>query len=185
MKPTPSVIGLESLWIVVTVLLECIQKESWIDWSELGAMTPVKNQGQCGSCWAYSMTEGIESTIYMAEGALPELAVQQITSCDKTLGECQGEDLPTAFDHVQNTDDGIDRDSDYPQASNVKGKTGHCECDGNQVASVTSWNYSVPSCTGGACDNQDAAAFATVVAKREQCSVDLCEHCILGSVHKR
>ena len=91
MKPTLSVIGLESLWIVVTVLLECIQKESWIDWSELGAMTPVKDQGQCGSCWAYSLTEGIEFTIYMAEGTLPELAVQQIISRDKTLRECQGE----------------------------------------------------------------------------------------------
>ena len=100
---------------------------------------------------------GIESTIYMAEGTLPEFAVQQIISCDKTLGECQGEDLPTAFD---------------------------CEWDGNQVASVTSWDYSVPPCTGGACDNQDDAAFATVVAKREWRSVDLCEHYFL-SVHER
>ena len=57
----------------------------------------------------------------MAEGTLPELAVQQIISRDKTLRECQGEDLPKAFDYVQNTADGIDRDSDYPQASNVKG----------------------------------------------------------------
>ena len=83
--------------------------------------------------------------------------------------------MPTAFDYVQNTVNGIDRDSDYPQA----------EWDGNQVASVTSWNYSVPPCTGGACDNQDDAAFATVVAKREWCSVDLCEHYFLGSVHER
>ena len=121
----------------------------------------------------------------MSEGTLPEFAVQQIISGDKTLGECQGEDLPTAFDYVQNTADGVDSDSDYPQASNVKGKSGHCEWDGNQVTSVTSWNYSVPPCTGRACDNQDAAAFATVVAKRERCSIDLCEHCILGSVHER
>ena len=71
------------------------------------------------------------------KGTLPELAVQQIISCDKTFGECQGEDLPTVSDYVQNTSDGIDSDSDYPQTSNVKGRTGHCEWDGNQVASVT------------------------------------------------
>ena len=57
MKPTLSVIGLENPWIVVTVLLECIQKESWNDWSDSGAKTLAKDQGQCGS------TEGIESTI--------------------------------------------------------------------------------------------------------------------------
>ena len=84
----------------------------------------------------FAETEGIESTIYMAEGTLPEFAVQQIISRDKTFGVCQGEDLPTAFDNVQNTADRIDRDSDYPQASNVKGKSGHCEWDGNQVTSV-------------------------------------------------
>ena len=67
----------------------------------------------------------------------------------------------------------------------MKGKTGHCEWDGNQVASVTSCNYSVPPCTGGACDNHDDAAVATVVAEREWCSVDLCEHCIFGSVHEQ
>ena len=102
---------------------------SSIVWSGLGATTPVKDQGQCGSCWAYSTTEGIESAIYMAEGSLAELAVQQIISCDKTDGGCQGGDLPTAFDYVQNTAGGIDSDSDYPQTSNVKGRTGHCEWD--------------------------------------------------------
>ena len=99
----------------------------------------------------------------MAEGTLPELAVQQIISCDQTFGECQGEDLPTAFDYVQNTAD--------PQTSNVKGRTGHCEWDGNQVASVTSWRYAVPPCIGGAGENRDEAALAAVVAKSGPVSI--------------
>ena len=60
--------------------------------------------------------------------------------------------MPTAFDYVQNTADGIDRYSDYPQASNVKG-------DVLELLST--------ALLCGACDNQDDAAFATVVAEKE------------------
>ena len=55
------------------------------------------------------------SAIYMTQGTLPELTVQQIISCNKTDGGCQGGDLPTAFDSVRNTAGGIDSDSDFPQ----------------------------------------------------------------------
>ena len=57
-----------------------------IDWSQLGAITHVKDQGQCGSCWAYSTIEGIESAVYMVQRILEELAVQRIILCDKTDG---------------------------------------------------------------------------------------------------
>ena len=58
--------------------------------------------------------------IYMAQGTLPELMVQQIISCDKSDEGCQGRDLPTTFDYVWNTAGGIDSDSDYPQMINVR-----------------------------------------------------------------
>ena len=48
----------------------------------IGATTHVKDQGQCGSCWAYSTIEGIEFADYMAQGVLEFLAVQQIILCD-------------------------------------------------------------------------------------------------------
>jgi len=85
--------------------------------------------------------------IYMAQGTLLELTVQQIISCDKSDEGCQKRDLPTTFDYVWNTAGGIDSDSDYPQMINVRDRTGHCKWDGNQVASVTSWKYAVPPCT--------------------------------------
>ena len=85
---------------MMTPVADLAATPSSIDLSELGATTPVKDQGQCGSCWAYSTTEGIESAMYTAQGTLPELAVQQIISCDKSDGGCQGEDLPTLFPQI-------------------------------------------------------------------------------------
>jgi len=167
---------------------------SSIDWSTSGATSPVKDQGQCGSCWAYSTTEGIESAVYMAQGKMVELSPQQIISCDTTDGGCNGGDLPTAFKYVMDAG-GIDSDADYPESSNgggggsgyyygyyygseqkhlesqVKGDSGNCTWDGKKVASVTSWKYAVPPCNSGACDQQDETTLAAVIAKSGPVSI--------------
>ena len=52
-----------------------------IDWREEGALTPVKNQGGCGSCWAFAAVSEIESAHFIANGELLELSTQQVTSC--------------------------------------------------------------------------------------------------------
>jgi len=65
-----------------------------VDWRTKNAVTPVKDQGQCGSCWAFSATEAIESYYALSSGgSLKELSPQQITSCDKVDGGCNGETL--------------------------------------------------------------------------------------------
>jgi C1A family cysteine protease len=125
-----------------------------LDWSEKGATTPVKDQGDCGSCWAFSATEGIESGVFMATGQLPVLSTQQIISCDKTDGGCDGGDLPTAFAYVEKAG-GIDSASDYPDKSHQSGHQGSCTWDKQKVAQVSNWKYAIPSCDSGACKNQD------------------------------
>lgn len=123
-----------------------------LDWSTQGATTPVKDQGYCGSCWAYSATEGIESGLFMTTGKLEQLSEQQIVSCDKTDGGCNGGDLPTAFDYVQSAG-GIATQASYPDTSSDAGKTGKCKSS-TPVVKVTGYEYAVPPCTGGKCNNQ-------------------------------
>merc|ERR1712137_1500276 len=119
-----------------------------LDWSAKGATTPLKDQGDCGSCWAYSATEGIEAAVFQATGNLIQLSEQQIISCDKEDGGCNGGDLTPAFEYVKNNG-GIDTQSDYPDTSSGKGKK-----QANKVVKVTDYEYAIPPCEGGKCNNQ-------------------------------
>ena len=60
------------------------------DWRDEGVVTPVKNQLYCGSCWAFSATETVESQYALNGNTLTELSVQQTVSCDTTDSGCNG-----------------------------------------------------------------------------------------------
>jgi len=85
------------------------------DWNDKGAVTKVYDQGQCGSCWAFSATEAIESQWFLAGHDLESLSPQQIVDCDKDRGDegCNGGDTPTAYEYVIAAG-GMDTVKDYP-----------------------------------------------------------------------
>jgi len=140
-----------------------------VDWRKKGAVTKVKDQGNCGSCWAYSATSEIESANFMATGHLPVLSPQQIISCDKNDGGCHGGRTESAFEYVQQAG-GIDTLSDYPDNSHISGENGKCQRH-RDVVKISGFQYAIRQCEEGACAHQDEDRLAKVLAAKGPISI--------------
>jgi len=102
-----------------------------INWVDNGAVTPVKDQGQCGSCWSFSTTGALEGAYYVKYGKLPSFAEQQLVDCDnfqhggKDHG-CNGGLMDNAFSWI-GKNGGLCGETSYPYVSGTTKKAGTCE----------------------------------------------------------
>nr|AKU38389.1 cathepsin L1 [Eudiplozoon nipponicum] len=118
-----------------------------VDWRDKGLVTPVKNQGQCGSCWAFSTTGSLEGQHFRKTGKLLSLSEQQLVDCSSAFGNhgCNGGLFDFAFKYVQDSG-GITTEDLYPYVSGVIQKA-HDVCSYNPdmcKATCTGW-VDIPS----------------------------------------
>jgi len=117
------------------------------DWFTQGVCTPVYNQGQCGSCWAFSATENIESYNVISAGAsLTALSMEQIVDCDTTCYGCGGGWPYLAYNYISEAG-GIDSYASYPYTAG-EGESGSCQFNQANIAAKVSTYQTISGETG-------------------------------------
>jgi len=144
----------------ITCVKDCIQEKvglsmnnlpESVDWVKAGAVTPVKNQGQCGSCWSFSTTGALEGAYFNTYGTLPSFSEQQLVDCDnrknggKDMG-CNGGLMDNAFTWIEKNG-GLCSEDDYPYTSGDTKTAGTCQttCDVVDNSVVTTFTDVHPS----------------------------------------
>jgi len=134
-----------------------------IDWRDKGMVTKVKDQGQCGSCWAFSVTETVESAYSIqTKKPLLTLAPEQLVDCDKSDWGCDGGISEYAWKYVVKTG-GMMAEVDYPYTAGKTGKAGACRFSASKVvATIRNFTWVGTPCqyVGDSCDHQDESLVA-------------------------
>ena len=105
------------------------------DWRDYGRVSPVKDQGSCGSCWAFSTIANLEGLYYAKKGVMKTFSEQMLVDCDTSDSGCNGGLMEYAFTWLKKN--GVMLDSDYP----YKGTKQTCKSDKSKYVDMTVTGY--------------------------------------------
>merc|ERR1712072_1588631 len=131
---------------------------SSVDWRKEGIVNAVKNQGQCGSCWAFSAIASLEGANAQSGNKLPNLSEQQLVDCSGSYGNmgCNGGLMDNAFNYLIKESHGDDSESSYP----YKAVDGSCKFNKADIAGTLSSFKDIPQ--GNENSLQDAVSGRVV-----------------------
>jgi len=138
-----------------------------IDWVAKGAVTPIKNQGQCGSCWSFSTTGSFEGAHFLATGSLVSFSEQQLVDCSSAQGNqgCNGGLMDQAFEYII-ANKGLCTEAAYPYTG-VDGTCTSTSC--KSAGTISSYTDVTP--------NSESALQVAVAARPVSIAIEADQNC--------
>jgi cathepsin L len=164
---------------------------SW-DWRQHGAVTPIKDQGQCGSCWAFSTVGSTEGCHFLTTGKLVSLSEQNLVDCSQAEGNqgCDGGLMDDGFQYIIDNK-GIDTEASYKytaQDGTCKYKSAQCGSTVTSFSDVTSGSesalltavYSAPTSVAIDASQSSFQFYSSGVYDEPNCSSQQLDHGVLA-----